>query len=122
MSETNEQQQDKEAAIDAAIRDAKAKAGADDVMVVETDVQGAEVAAFRVPTPAEWKKYRTDRDSGDRNVAYGAGRDLVMVCCIFPASESFAARLQAHPGLVETYQGELIAHAGANRAKKVRKL
>jgi hypothetical protein len=34
----------------------------------------------------------------------------------------FEAAVDAHPGLVETYIGELLEHAGANRAKKVHKL
>ncbi len=104
------------------ILEAKAKSGKDDILVVETDVSGCEAAAFRVPTSMEWTRYRAG--SADQNpiTKAEASRPLVYTCCIFPEPAAFEAAIADHPGLVETFIGELIEHAGANRAKKVHKL
>jgi hypothetical protein len=98
-----------------------AAAGKGEVMLVETDVPGAEVAAFRVPTSMEWQRYRTGSKGTPEQVATSA-KPLVFSCCIYPEPTVFEAAVDGHPGLVETYIGELLEHAGANRAKKVHKL
>ena len=99
----------------------KAAAGKGDVMVVETDVLGAEVAAFRVPNSMEWMRYRTAVHGSAADKA-ASSKPLVCCCCLYPEPKLFEAILDLHPGLVETYLGELLEHAGANRAKKVTKL
>jgi hypothetical protein len=99
----------------------EAAAGKGDVMVVETDVPGIEVAAFRVPTTMEWSAYKVAK-GGEKEMRAGAGRPLVIRTCIFPDQDTFGAALDTHPGLVETFENELVGHAGAGRAKKVSKL
>jgi hypothetical protein len=103
-------------------RKAKEAAELDDVLVVETDVPGAVVAAFRVPTAEEWKRYRCEGMADDVTVKEGAGRKLVLSACIYPPRAIIEAAVQSHPGLVQTFGNELIPHAGAGRAKKVSKL
>jgi hypothetical protein len=98
-----------------------ATAGKGEIMIVETDVSGAEVAAFRVPASAEWTRYRIGSKGTPEQVATAA-KPLVFSCCVYPEPAVFEAAVDAHPGLVETYIGELLEHAGANRAKKVHKL
>jgi hypothetical protein len=98
-----------------------AAAGKGEVMIVETDVPGAAIAAFRVPTSAEWTRYRIGTRGTPEQVAT-AGKPLVFSCCVYPEPAVFEAAIDAHPGLIETYIGELLEHAGANRAKKVHKL
>ena len=98
-----------------------AAAGKGEVMLVETDVPGAEVAAFHVPASAEWTRYRSAARGTPEQQAT-AGKPLVFSCCIYPEPAAFEAAVDAHPGLVETYIGELLEHAGANRAKTVHKL
>jgi hypothetical protein len=108
--------------IEAKIEEArKAAAGHGDVMLVETDVPGAEVAAFRVPNTMEWMRYRISAQGTPEDKAKSA-KPLVCCCCVYPEAKHFEAILDQHPGLVETYFGELLEHAGANRAKKVSKL
>jgi hypothetical protein len=92
------------------------------LLVVETDIVGAEAAAFRVPNRGEWKRYTTERASGDASLKVNAFATLVYATCIFPPIKEFEAIIDGHPGLIETYHGELIEHAGANQAKKVTKL
>jgi hypothetical protein len=99
----------------------KAAGGMGDVMVVETDVPGAELAAFRVPNSMEWLRYRTATNSGPAEKA-AAAKPLVCCCRVYPDAAEFDAILAAHPGLVETYINELVEHAGVGRAKKVSKL
>jgi|ERR1017187_3203833 hypothetical protein len=98
-----------------------AAAGKGEIMIVETDVTGAEVAAFRVPTGAEWTRYRAECKGAPVQMA-SAAKPLVFSCCVYPEPKMFEAAIDAHPGLVDSYIGELIEHAGANRAKKVHKL
>ena len=99
----------------------EASAGKGDVMLVETDIPGAEVAAFRVPNSMEWSRYRIATAGGPAEKA-GAGKPLVCCCRTYPEAPAFDAALDAHPGLVETYLNELVEHAGVGRAKKVSKL
>ena len=101
---------------------AKEAAGGGELLVVETDVPGAEVLGFRVSTPAEWKRYRTESSDSSPAVKVAAGSNLVHACCVYPETSLFQRLVEAHPGLVETCLGELIEHCGAARAKKVRKL
>jgi hypothetical protein len=108
--------------IEQRLQEAKAKSGCNDILVVETDVAGMETAAFRVPTSMEWNRYRTMASDSNTATKAAAARPLVFSCCIYPDPASFEAAVDAHPGLIETFIGELIEHAGANRAKKVRKL
>ena len=98
-----------------------AAAGKGEIMIVETDVPGAEAAAFRVPSSAEWTRYRIARGGTPEQMAT-AGKPLVFACCVYPEPAVFESTVDAHPGLVDTYAGELIEHAGANRVKKVHKL
>lgn len=108
--------------IEQKILEAKAASGASDVLVVETDVEGCEEVAFRVPTAAEWKRYRAESLDPNPAVKANAATPLVVSCCIYPQRKDFERAIEAHPGLIETFSGELVEHAGANRAKKVRKL
>ncbi len=99
----------------------EAAAGKGDVMCVETDIEGAELAAFRVPTSMEWLRYRT-ASAGSPAEKAAASKPLVVCCRLYPDEGAFSAALDAHPGLVETYISELVEHAGVGRAKKVSKL
>ena len=104
------------------LKAAKEAAGGGEALVIETDIIGAEALAFRVPNLAEWKRYRAEASDSNPAVKAGAATPLVHSCCIFPTKEEFARIVEAHPGLIETCIGELVEHAGAARAKKVRKL
>ena len=100
----------------------EATVGKGPMIVVETGVKGAEFAGFRVPSSAEWTRYNIAR-AGTPAEKATAGRPLVFACCAYPTEPGvFESWIDAHPGLVETYIGELIEHAGANQAKKVHKL
>ena len=89
--------------------------------IVETDLDGAEVAAFRVPESAAWSRFRIEHDSGPA-AKVAAIRVLVFANAVYPEKEVFESMVASRPGLVETYYGEVMEHAGANRAKKVRDL
>lgn len=101
---------------------AKEAAGGGECLIVETDIVGAEALEFRVPNLAEWKRYRAESSDTNPAVKAGAATPLVFSCCIFPSRPEFERIVEAHPGIVETCIGELVEHAGAARAKKVRKL
>jgi len=103
------------------LADAKKAAAGQDCIVVETDIPGSEVAVFRVPTSMEWLRYRTAL-RGTPGEGAAAGRALVICCCIYPDQQAFATAIDKHPGLVESYSGELVEHAGIGRVKKVSKL
>lgn len=117
-------EQDREKQLDEKIREAagQLKIPERDVLIVPTDVEGAEVVAFRVPTRDEWRRYRSELMSDDPSVKAGASVPLVQTCCFYPPAPEFKAIIESHPGLVETYSAELIPHAGVGRAKKARKL
>jgi hypothetical protein len=89
-----------------------------EVKVVETDVIGAEVIAFRIPTSSEWKQYRVLVQNPDPASKVAAINNLVILCCIYPTRENFSRVIDAHPGLTETCYTDLQEHAGAGRAKK----
>lgn len=112
----------KEKEIDQKLQAAKEAAGGGELLVVETDVIGAEVLAFRVPNLQEWKRYRTEASDPTPAIKVSASTNLVHSCCVFPTAPEFARIVEAHPGLIETCIGELVEHAGAARIKKVRKL
>jgi hypothetical protein len=101
---------------------AKEAAGGGELLVIETDVIGAEVLAFKVPTLPEWKRYRTEASDPAPAIKVAASTNLVYACCVLPTAPEFSRIVEAHPGLIETCIGELVEHAGAARAKKVRKL
>ncbi len=101
---------------------AKEAAGGGELLVVETDIIGAEALAFRVPSLAEWKRYRAESSDPNPAVKSAAAGPLVFACCAFPTKPELERIVEAHPGIVETCIGELVEHAGAARAKKVRKL
>jgi hypothetical protein len=108
--------------VDQKLLAAKEAAGGGELLVVETDIEGAEVLGFRVSTPAEWKRYRTESSDTNPNVKVAGASNLVHACNVYPGPDLFARLVEAHPGLVETCLGDLIEHCGAARAKKVRKL
>lgn len=94
-----------------------------DVLIVPVESPGfTGVAAFRVPKPAEWQRYREDVMSPEARVKLNAYRTLVLACCIYPPRPEFQSMVAARPGLVETFSGELVEHAGVASAKKVRTL
>ena len=101
---------------------AKEAAGGGELLVVETDIVGAEALGFRVPNLSEWKRYRAEASDPNPAVKSGAATPLVFSCCVFPTRQELERIVEAHPGIVETCIGELVEHAGAARAKKVRKL
>jgi hypothetical protein len=113
MNETN---------LDQKILAAKEASGGGEVLVIETDIIGAEVLAFRVPKLAEWKRYRAEASDPSPAVKAMAATPLVHSCCVLPTPAEFERIVEAHPGLIETCIGELVEHAGAARAKKVRKM
>lgn len=105
------------------IRKAKEeKAGGGELLLIETDIIGAEILAFRVPSAAEWKMYRVGIGAQEAGARVAAINGLVQVCCVYPTQENFKRIVDAHPGIVETCYGDLQEHAGAARAKKVHKL
>jgi hypothetical protein len=108
--------------IDQKLNAAKEAAGGGELLVLETDVVGAEVLAFRVPKPAEWKRYRVEISSQDAGVKVTATSTLVFACIVFPTQGEFERLVEAHPGLIESCIGDLQEHAGAARVKKARKL
>ena len=105
-----------------AISAAKEKAGGGELLLIDTDIVGAEVLAFRIPTPNEWKQYRVLITNQDPTSKVDAINHLVRVCCVYPALDNFDRIVAAHPGIIETCYGDLQEHAGAARAKKARKL
>lgn len=102
--------------------EAKTKNGGGQVLVIETDIEGAEVLGFRVPTAGEWKRYRAEQSDPNPAIKSSAATPLVHSCCIYPEAAQFQKLVEGRPGLIETCIGELIEFAGANAAKKVRKL
>jgi hypothetical protein len=113
-----------DAILDQKIKEAKTAAGVPDggLLVVETEIPDAPVAAFRVPTRAVWKRYRAEASSPDPSVKAAAFGPLVYASCVYPPQTELDAAIERYPGLLETFGGELIDHAGANHAKKVSKL
>lgn len=99
----------------------KAAAGKGEIMIVETDVKACEVAAFRIPTSAEWTRFKIAQ-KGESEDAAKSSKPLVICCCVYPDDAEFEAALDARPGLVDTFVNELVGHAGAGRAKKVETL
>jgi hypothetical protein len=105
-----------------AIQAAKEKAGGGELLLIDTDIIGAEVLAFRIPTSAEWKSYRQLSSNPDGTSKVDAINHLVTVCCVYPERDNFKRIVDAHPGIIESCYGDLQEHAGAGRAKKARKL
>ena len=110
-----------DAALEQKIKEAKAAAGVPDgeLMVIETEIAVAPVAAFRVPSRAAWKRYRAEASSQDPSVKSAAFGPLVFSSCVYPSGAELEAMIERRPGLLETFGGDLIDHAGANHAKKV---
>jgi len=113
-----------DAATEQKIKEAKAAAGVPDgeLLIIETELDDAPVAAFRVPTRPVWKRYRAEATSGDPSVKSAAFGPLVFASRVFPGERELETMIEHYPGLLETFGGELIDHAGANHAKKVSKL
>ena len=102
--------------------EAKNANGGGEILVVETEIEGAEVLGFRVPKAGEWKRYRAEQSDPNPAIKSAAATPLVHSCCIYPDAATFQKLVEGRPGLIETCIGELIEFAGANAAKKVRKL
>jgi hypothetical protein len=79
------------------------------------------LAAFRLPNVREYQKFRDELAAGPQYRAL-AGRNLVTSCRVWPDKPAYEAMVAAHPGIVETFSGELIELAGAKAASVVRKL
>jgi hypothetical protein len=88
-----------------------------EVLIIETDIAGAELLGFRIPKLEEWKQFQM-LIRGDAATRIAAISNLVTLCCIFPVRENFVRIIDAHPGIVDTCYPDLQAHAGAGRAKK----
>lgn len=112
----------REKAMPEILRAKEEKASGGELLLIETDIAGAEVLAFRIPSPAEWKMYRIGIGSQEPAAKVAAINGLVQVCCVYPTPDNFKRIVEAHPGIVETCYGDLQEHAGAARAKKVSKL
>jgi hypothetical protein len=108
--------------LEAKLLEVKAANGGGELLVVETEIEGAEVLAFRVPKAGEWKRYRAEQSDPNPVIKSSAATPLVHACCVYPDAATFQRLVDGRPGLVETCIGELIEFAGANSAKKVRKL
>ena len=102
------------------IKDGGADGG--ELVLIETDIVGAELLAFRVPTSPEWHQYRIMIQNQDPTSKVDAINNLVNVCCVFPERGNFQRIVDAHPGITETCYADLQEHAGAARAKKAYKL
>ena len=102
--------------------EAKTANGGGEILVVETEHEGAEVAAFKLPEPKDWAAYIAARADSNPSVSTGAAKPLLWACCVYPAKAAYEQMIAKRPGLVQTYIGELQEFAGANSAKKVRKL
>jgi len=101
---------------------AKEAAGGGEMLVVETDIVGAEAIGFRVPNLAEWRRYRAETSDQSPAVKSAAATPLVFSCCVFPTRPELERIVEAHPGIIETCINELVEHAGVARAKKVHKM
>ena len=110
-----------DATLEQKIKEAKAAAGVPDgeLMIIQTEIPATPVGAFRVPSRAVWKRYRAEASSADPSVKSAAFGPLVFASCVYPSEAELEAMLDRRPGLLETFGGELIDHAGANHAKKV---
>jgi hypothetical protein len=114
--------------INEAIAAAKAAANITyDVLVFEAHEKSpgaddGETFAFKHPSPAEWLRYRAERNSSDSNTVASAMRTLATACRIWPSLADFTQAIDARPGLAEGIADELLPYAGAAKAKKVRRL
>jgi hypothetical protein len=97
-------------------------AAGSEVLLVETDIIGAELLGFRIPTSPEWQMYRQMIQDPTPASKVAAINNLVRTCCIFPIKDNFQRVVDAHPGITETCYSDLQEHAGAARAKKAYKL
>jgi hypothetical protein len=98
----------------------KATEGTPNALLILTDVPGAEVLALRGPNGPEWTRYRIGC-AGSPEQKVTETRNLIVSCRLYPDPTDFGGLLALYPGLIETCIGELIEHAGANRAKKALK-
>jgi hypothetical protein len=108
--------------IEAKLLEVKAANGGGELLVVETEHEGAEVAAFKLPEAKDWAAYIAARADSNPAISTGAAKPLVWTCCVYPDKPVYEQMIAKRPGLVQTYVGELGEFAGANSAKKVRKL
>jgi len=76
----------------------------------------------RSPTGAEWRMFRNMQSDDDGGQKVAAGRMLVDSCVVHPPKGELAAMLEAHPGLVETWAGEIVEIAGVTRKATRKKL
>jgi hypothetical protein len=114
--------------INEAIAAAKAAANITyDVLVFEAPEKSpgaddGETFAFRRPSSAEWMRYRSERVSDSTLAQVASLKTLCQACRVYPSMVEFMAAIDARPGLVESIGNELIQYAGAEKAKKVRRL
>ena len=105
-----------------AIREAKTARGihypALRVVLADGQEDGPTVA-FRMPTGAEWMRYREAALNPDPAVKARAFLPLVVGCLIYPDVASFEAMVAARPGIIEACANPLVEYAGVEQAKKV---
>jgi len=76
----------------------------------------------RPPTGMEWRMFRAMQAEEDVQQKVAAARMLVDSCTIYPGKAELAAMLEAHPGLIETFAGEITEAAGLSRKARRKKV
>lgn len=76
----------------------------------------------RPPSRQEWRIYQNHRHDADVVKRSMAPDVLVETCVIHPSREDLGKMLEAHPGLVETWAGDLVEIAGVTGQKTRKKV
>lgn len=79
---------------------------------------------FKVPNRAEYRIYRAKRgeDDGKNGKRWDAFDMLLNTCVVWPEKDALQKQLDGHPGLIETWVGEILQGAGQTFGATQKKL
>lgn len=81
--------------------------------------QGADIAAFRFPDRAMWRKFKKER--ADEATSHIAVENLLCIHVIYPSREDFQAMLDRRAGLVDGFGLAFLRAAGMGEAQEAKK-
>lgn len=70
----------------------------------------------RPPTEGEWKHFQAQRQDDQQKV--GANKQLALACIVYPDRDALKKMLAEHPGLADSWAGELVEMAGVARGMR----
>lgn len=119
MEKAANEDEDRQAALDAVIGKLRADHPGKELRIAEHSTL-PDFIVFRVPTRPEWRIFRGLQ--ADPKTRTDASQMLVDTCVLWPEKDDLRKQLDAHPALVEVWAGEIVEAAGVDANVKQKKL